>query len=510
MFSTIKNEYLSCIIFFTALFCSVVLIYNSFPGDTGYYRQADEGIYYKQAKKIIEEGLPGYKTLAQEFIDNPSLQVFPPPDRLAHILFASWALQISDSYTSLSILSLLFFMLNCIACFFFFKRYWEPISATVAGVFVCISPVTMGIARRALSDTGASFFVVLALLVFIHYMTYQKKRDMALFILFFAIAILMKESALFLLPFFGGIVLYQKFTTAKQIHYLSMVTLLAMPVVLVSVVYIAVFGNTLVPLFETTNQIIRTKPHAYIIHFNSGPWYQYLVDYFLVSPVVSILFFLFAGYYLLTGEKKFALNTLLLFFVYYVFVFALLPKNIRYALPLDAVYRLGAALFILVLADKLSLIQSTKKLVITGLTLLVVSSDLYSFHNYFIKNKIYDTISYNLLQAENFFSLAPDTPRQEENSATTQSDSSEYYLNRSLQFYSNGQYEACILSAEQSIRWQPNNSAAFNNICSAYNQLQNWESAIAAGKRAVELDPSNQLARNNLNWAISQKGKTGK
>lgn len=507
MIHKVKNEYIALLIFVTALCGSMAIIYTTFPNEADYYQQADEGIYYRQATKITEEGLSGYKILAKEFIENPALQVFPPPDRLAHILFASWALQISNSYTSLSLLSLLFFSLNCIVCFFFFRKFTDFVTAAAGGVLVCISPVTMGIARRALSDTDSAFFVTLSVFTFIYYLRERKRRDLFLFILFFSIAILMKESALFLLPFFGGIILYQKFVAGQAIRFINVVALLVLPILLVLALYVIAFGDTLLPLFETTNQIIRTTPHSYIVHFNSGPWYQYFVDYFLVSPVVSVSFFLFAGYYLLAGEKSFALNSLFLFFVYYICVFAFLPKNIRYALPLDVVYRLGTALFLLLLVNKLRTNQPTKKLVFATLMLLVVTSDLLAFNNFFVKNKVYDTISYNLLQAENFFSLKPEITQPETKPAQVQNDSALYFLNRSLQFYSNGQYEQCIAAAEEAIREQPDNSAAYNNICSAYNQLHNWDKAITAGKKAVELDPANQLARNNLNWAISQKEK---
>jgi protein O-mannosyl-transferase len=83
--------------------------------------------------------------------------------------------------------------------------------------------------------------------------------------------------------------------------------------------------------------------------------------------------------------------------------------------------------------------------------------------------------------------------------------SPENYLELSLQYYYAGQFEMVIKAAEEALKLKPDYALAYNNICSAYNQLKQWDKAIAAGKKAVELDPNNQLAKNNLAEAIRQK-----
>jgi len=45
---------------------------------------------------------------------------------------------------------------------------------------------------------------------------------------------------------------------------------------------------------------------------------------------------------------------------------------------------------------------------------------------------------------------------------------------------------------------------AYNNICAAYNQLQQWDQAIAACQRALVIQPDFELAKNNL--AAAQAG----
>ena len=83
----------------------------------------------------------------------------------------------------------------------------------------------------------------------------------------------------------------------------------------------------------------------------------------------------------------------------------------------------------------------------------------------------------------------------------------ENYLDLSLQYYNAGRYEDCIQACREALKMKPDYALAYNNICSAYNQLKDWDKAVEAGEKAVQLDPENKLAANNLSWAKSQRSK---
>ena len=57
----------------------------------------------------------------------------------------------------------------------------------------------------------------------------------------------------------------------------------------------------------------------------------------------------------------------------------------------------------------------------------------------------------------------------------------------------------------KALELRPDYAAAYNNICSAYNELRQWDKAIAACSRALKIKPQYPLARGNLNWAVQQK-----
>ncbi len=77
-------------------------------------------------------------------------------------------------------------------------------------------------------------------------------------------------------------------------------------------------------------------------------------------------------------------------------------------------------------------------------------------------------------------------------------------IDLSLKFYNEQMYNYCIKACEKILDKQADNFVAYNNICSAYNAMEQWDKAIDAGEKAVEISPDNQLAKNNL--AMAKRG----
>ena len=81
------------------------------------------------------------------------------------------------------------------------------------------------------------------------------------------------------------------------------------------------------------------------------------------------------------------------------------------------------------------------------------------------------------------------------------SPTAEYFLNLSLQLYNENKFPQCIDACHRALALKPNYPEAFNNICSAYNQLKEYEKAMQACDRALKLNPAFTLAKNNYNYA---------
>jgi tetratricopeptide (TPR) repeat protein len=84
---------------------------------------------------------------------------------------------------------------------------------------------------------------------------------------------------------------------------------------------------------------------------------------------------------------------------------------------------------------------------------------------------------------------------------------SDDYINLSLVYYNQKEYQNCIDACLKALKLKPNNADAYNNIGAAYNQLGQWQKGIDACTKALQLNSNHKLALGNLNWAKSQLKK---
>jgi tetratricopeptide (TPR) repeat protein len=80
----------------------------------------------------------------------------------------------------------------------------------------------------------------------------------------------------------------------------------------------------------------------------------------------------------------------------------------------------------------------------------------------------------------------------------------EKYLDLSLTYYNQKEYEKCIDACNQALKLKPNFAEAYNNIGAAYNQMGLWQKGIEACTKALQINPNNKLAKANLDWAKGQ------
>lgn len=81
----------------------------------------------------------------------------------------------------------------------------------------------------------------------------------------------------------------------------------------------------------------------------------------------------------------------------------------------------------------------------------------------------------------------------------------EKYLDLSLKYYQQGNYQNCIRTANEALKLKPGYLEAYNNIASAYNALGDYDKAMEACKKALEINPHYQLAINNMDLIIKNK-----
>jgi glycosyltransferase involved in cell wall biosynthesis len=80
-------------------------------------------------------------------------------------------------------------------------------------------------------------------------------------------------------------------------------------------------------------------------------------------------------------------------------------------------------------------------------------------------------------------------------------------LQLSVVYYRMRLFGACIVAAKDALKLKPDFPEAWNNICCAYNGLNEFANGKAAGEEALRLRPGWTLAQNNLNWSINELEK---
>lgn len=359
-----------------------------------FYPHADEGYYLGYASYISTCGFSGFKDLSREYISNKRLWLFPDPFRIGAIsLSALWVKIFRVSFLSLAHLSLFSFFLLLLFWFYFTKKYFSSKIALLSGSLLAFSPLSMGMAGRALIDSLITLFLTLSIWLFFDYLERRGRIRYIIFILVYSFAILIKQIAFLLVfPFFLYLIIRLFFFKTFRLRELF---LIIAPLGIVFFVWIVSTG-----LFCTIEmlKIYLIYPHpdpSYRIAFCSGPWFKYIIDLLLLSPLSIILFL---GYIFSRKFSKWEIYLLLTTIILFFLIF-FLTKNIRNAMVLDGPIRLGS---ILMLSRAF---EGKFSILLWFIVAIIGVYDLLSWHHLFIRCEIYDPVTFWLLKGRGIIKI---------------------------------------------------------------------------------------------------------
>ena len=505
----------------TIILLTGIFVLKALPDPRDYRTGADEGTYYRQAETLVREGTGGFERIARDFALSPSLQEYPNPLRVGTISVAAMALNVDDSYRSLSFVSLFSFLILLIGAWRFVDHFWGREHALATLLLLAASPLALAMSRRALMDSLAYTTAAFSVFSFFYLVERGTRRSLAIFVVTFAFAILVKETAVLLLPFYLVALVYLKIAKQLKLDWPSVLIALVLPPIIVGIAYVSAYGVD--GLTGILNGLHGAFSGDYTKRFQQGPWYRYFVDFLMLSPFTLLLAIAYAGYLFGTGYRRW--NFLLFAFaVFLPCAFAFLPKSARYVLLLDLPIRLFAASMLLALPQyfaqatldsrigkSLSTQPSMTKFLswLPALILgLLVVTDVAAFQRYFIVESIYDPVSYNFLRVNRIVPDAAEIPLpgigiglSTARAQVLQRPDAEGFLQLGYEYCAAGMHLECSWASRESLRLSGDNATAYNNLCTAYNGMHDWQNAIAACGEALRLKPDFQLARNNLVWA---------
>lgn len=393
--STPHRRYLVAAFVLIAIIGVALRIYPSAGFDgIGY----DEALYRGYVNDLIATGLGNYPEMAERYVAVQSVVVKAslPPTRFSYIFAAYlWHLGTgAEALRSLHAVSclfsiLLFFLAGVVA--------WRMGGAGIAlGVFALMScaPTQVHMSQHALIDGFFAFWATLSLwLLWENLRQPNHPRWLAAYTASLTLLVITKENAMFVYAGLLALLLANRWLhfgrTTRVLLGLTVVGPLAGIVILV-----ALCGGA--DTFYYTYRLLVSQASVlpYAIATGDGPWYRYLLELLLVSPLVFLL--AWGAIFRLKPENKPAL-----FFITFVTATYLLMCNIRYGMNLRYTNMWDLPLRYLAVLCLWDVTRSLRRqtTAIALAVILLAAVDLRQYYIFFMKAGLYELVMAGLLRA---------------------------------------------------------------------------------------------------------------
>ena len=363
----------------------------------------DESIYTHYGEVLGRGGVAGLRHVAERWADHEQLSKGPLPFRVAFIGAGALSCRLLGEYKpfGFAVVSLIGGLLLAVAGVLLARRWMSgTVGPVVAGVLCGVSPLATGLSRRALQDSMFAALVVLAFWSLDRFMEKRQVRDAAVLGVTLFLGFLTKESMLFVYPLLMAIFLIREgYRDRQQIVPLAVAVILPPVAALGVMAYVAGSLQGLMSTYSSYSEMQRTIPYA--LAWQQGPWFRYLVDFLLISPVAVLLAVVgAASMRAFCGRGRALLATVL---VLGLAIFSCLPLlNLRIVLFLDTPLRILAAGGVVALGQKFGRNAREATLVLVGVAAVAMLLDVMQFHTFFISGGVYDPITANLVKALGF------------------------------------------------------------------------------------------------------------
>jgi 4-amino-4-deoxy-L-arabinose transferase-like glycosyltransferase len=363
-------------------------------GGIGY----DEGLYREYVNNLIASGLTSYPDLAEGYVERQ--QKLPaailPPTRFLYIYTAYlWHQATGDeALVALHRVSCTFSILLFLAAGMLAWRLGGPRMALGVLALMAFAPMQLHMSQHALIDGFFAFWATLSLwFLWENLRQANSARWLILYTTSLALMVITKENSLF--AYVGllaliGLNRWLRFGTVTRP--LLLVTLAGPLLGLVILVALSGSATTFVNIYRLLVSKASVLPYA--IATGDGPWYRYLVDLLLASPLVFLL--AWGAIFRLKFEDKASL-----FLVTFITATYLVMCNVRYGMNLrytnmwDMPMRYLAVTCLATLGGAF---RRRELVVAVGISVLC-AIDLRQYHIFFVQHELYELVTAGLLRA---------------------------------------------------------------------------------------------------------------
>lgn len=359
----------------------------------------DEGLYREYVNAVSKDGLGSYPDIVQGYIDVQ--KKLPgsilPPLRFLYIFTAYLWHSVfgSEALAALHQVAAFFSVLTLALSTFFVWRMRGPIWAIAIAALMAVAPTQLHMSQHALVDGFFTFWALLVLWLFWENLQASRNwRWLVGYIVALALIVLTKENS-----FFVWIALVALLITNRWLQFgavtreLVIATFLGPLLGVVVLIFLAGGIDIFVQSYQLS--VGKNLQLPYAILTGDGPWYRYLVDLLLVSPIVLIL--ALATVFRLDRTMKPEL-----FFSIFIAAGYLMMCNVKYGMNLRYANMWDLPLRFLAFSQIIWLASFGKQFRGVIIATAVVLLAAFEFHQYIVlavRYPLYELITHDLLQA---------------------------------------------------------------------------------------------------------------
>jgi hypothetical protein len=360
---------------------------------------SDEDLYRRNLIYLSTYGLTSYPAIVEHYIERQTKETdaLLPPARFLYIFSAYLWHQVfgTDALTSLNHVASFFSILTLLLSGFFAWRLGGRVVGLCVFALMACAPTQIHMSQHALID---GFFAFLALLcLWTLWENLRAPRDWrwtVAYIIALALLVVTKENSFFVWVALVAIIVSNRWLQFGTVTRELVIATIVGP--LLGVVILILLAGGVENLFTSYRLLIaKASSYYYSAMTGDGPWYRYLIDLLLVSPLVTLL-----ALASVVQMKRTMKPELFLF----VFIAAsyLVMCNVRYGMNLRYANMWDMPLRFLAISQIGALAQHARRhaLLFTSTAVAIIAAlELRQYYILAVNYPLYELVTYHLLRA---------------------------------------------------------------------------------------------------------------
>jgi 4-amino-4-deoxy-L-arabinose transferase-like glycosyltransferase len=360
---------------------------------------ADEDLYRRFVIDLSVHGLSSYPLIVEHYIEvqKRANKALLPPSRFLYIFTTYiWCSCFgSDPLIGLAEVASIFNILTLLVSGVFAWRLGGRGAAIAVTALMSCAPTQIHMSQHAMIDGFFTFWALLCLwTLWENLRTPRDWRWIAAYTGALALLVLTKENAFFVWIALVAIICSNRWLKiGTETRELFLATIVGPLLGVVTLLCLAGGWENVIEMYRLL--VIKASVSTYAIQTGDGPWFRYIADLVMVSPLVTLL----------AVGTIFRINRTMkaeLFLIIFIAASYLIMCNVKYGMNLRYANMWDMPLRFLAFSQIVALTQHARRyaLALCALCVLVVATlELRQFYILTVKYPLYELVTHHLLRA---------------------------------------------------------------------------------------------------------------